>query len=272
MARQAAFAVDGIVDALVEFARDAMRKKGFAVLLAAIVATVLPCRDAHADVYLSEFLALNVASITDEDGDYSDWIEIYNTNAAPIDLGGWYLTDDASSLTKWRFPSTAVPAGGYLVVFASDKDRAVSGAELHTSFKLSGGGEYLGLVRSDGTTVEHEYAPAYPAQTADISWGLSSDLSQNRCFLDTTPGATNDDMPSCGIVDAVEFSVERGFFDAPFTVSLSTATPGALIYYTLDGQVPSVTDGVPYAGPIAVATSTTIRATAVAAGFRRRPR
>jgi hypothetical protein len=230
------------------------------LLLAALVCP----RASEATVYVTELLALNVSTLADEDGAFSDWIELYNANAAPIDLGGWYLTDDASLPTKWQLPTTVIPAGGYLVVFASDKNRAVSGAELHTNFKLSGGGEYLALVRADGTTLEHAYAPSFPPQVDDISWGLAGDLAQQRCFFDATPGAPNDESPSCGVVDALSFSSERGFYDAPFVVSITTSSAGASIYYTLDGSAPSSTNGALYSTPIPIPTTTTLRAIAYA--------
>ncbi len=127
---------------------------------------------------INEFMASNGSAvplgpgeILDEDGDASDWIEIHNPTGQAIDLGGWYLTDNAGNLTKWRFPDgTFLGRGGYLLVFASGKDRA--GDELHTNFKLSADGEYLGLIQGDGRTVAHEYAPYYPQQLSDISYGL----------------------------------------------------------------------------------------------------
>jgi len=67
---------------------------------------------ARADLYVTEFLALNVNGLTDQDGDHSDWLEIFNDGVAPADVDGWYLTDDAAALTKWQFPSASVPAGG----------------------------------------------------------------------------------------------------------------------------------------------------------------
>jgi hypothetical protein len=127
---------------------------------------------------ISEFMASNGSrlplgsgELLDEDGDSSDWIEIYNPTDGPVDIGGWYLTDDRATLTKWRFPEgRIVGPGAFLLVFASAKDRA--GAELHTNFKLDAAGGYLALVRPDGVTVVHEYAPAYPRQLADVSYGL----------------------------------------------------------------------------------------------------
>jgi len=66
------------------------------------------------------------------------WIEIYNSGLTRVNLDGWYLTDDSASPTKWRFPATDLFPRSYLMVFASGKNRSVSGAELHTNFKLDG--------------------------------------------------------------------------------------------------------------------------------------
>ena len=98
-----------------------------------------------ADLVISEFLASNHSGLADQDGDFSDWIEIHNTTAAPVSLNGWYLTDDPNNLPEWKFPNVSLGADGYLVVFASAKDRATAGSELHTNFKLAGDGEYLAL-------------------------------------------------------------------------------------------------------------------------------
>ncbi len=127
---------------------------------------------------INEFMASNGSQLPleegemlDADGDSSDWIELYNPTDAALALDGWYFTDDADDLTRWRFPeAVTLDAGGFLIVFASGKDR--SSGELHTNFKLGAGGGYLALVRPDGRTVAHEYEPAYPEQISDISYGL----------------------------------------------------------------------------------------------------
>src|SRR5690242_9944300 len=54
---------------------------------------------------ISEFMAANASSLRDEDGDFSDWIEIYNLNSQPASLQGWYLTDSAGNLAQWQFPA-----------------------------------------------------------------------------------------------------------------------------------------------------------------------
>ncbi len=123
---------------------------------------------------ISELMAINGDTLADEDGEYLDWIEIYNPTGAEVPLDGWFLTDDPGNLTKWRFPDVSVAADDYRVVFASDKDRRDPLGELHTNFKLSGSGEYLALVQDDESTIAHEYAPEFPRQLEDVSYGLPS--------------------------------------------------------------------------------------------------
>ena len=86
---------------------------------------------------ISEFMADNDESLADEDGEFSDWLEIRNPESAPFDLSGCFLTDDPGQPTKWRFPDNLwIEGNGYLVVFASGKDRAMADSELHCSFEL----------------------------------------------------------------------------------------------------------------------------------------
>ena len=152
---------------------------------AAALATVLLCAGGEArgtcdpgtELLISEFMAQNATTIADEDGDYSDWIEIYDPCQPVVSLDGWYLTDDPDNLTKWRFPAVQLARGGTLLVFASGKNRAVAGSPLHTSFKLGAEGEYLALVKPDGTTVAQEFAPEFPPQYVDISYGFTQAAS-----------------------------------------------------------------------------------------------
>ncbi|MBN2473626.1 MAG: lamin tail domain-containing protein [Pirellulales bacterium] len=120
---------------------------------------------------ITEFMAENDGTLADADGDFPDWIEIHNPTDTTVNLDGWYLTDALAERTKWEFPEVLVEPGGYLVVFASEKDRT-DPAELHTNFQLDGGGEYLALIRPDGTTVAHKFAPEYPNQHYGVSYGL----------------------------------------------------------------------------------------------------
>ncbi len=212
---------------------------------------------------ISEFMADNNSTLADEDGQFSDWIEIYNPTAAPIDLSGYFLTDNKSDPTLWPFPSVSLPAGGHLLVFASGKNRNNPATTLHTSFQLDRAGEYLALV-GPGPVVLQAFDP-YPTQRGDISYGvLGGDLSLVTFMGQPTPGTVNDSAPPPPA--KVEFSRDSGFFTEPFTVSLSSMTPDAIIRYTLNGSVPSATNGFTYVAPIAVNGTTRLRAAALAYG------
>ncbi len=150
------------------FGRSAKRNRASAARRSSF--EKLESRLAMAGLVINEFLASNTAGLQDEDGDRSDWIELKNTTAAPINLAGYHLTDDSGNLEKWTLPAVNIGAGGYLVIFASDKNRTVVGQNLHTNFSLDEAGEYLALVAPDGETIEDAFAP-FPAQVANISFG-----------------------------------------------------------------------------------------------------
>ncbi|HUR46534.1 MAG TPA: lamin tail domain-containing protein, partial [Candidatus Saccharimonadales bacterium] len=153
----------------------------------------------EADPYISEFMAANSRTLADENGEFSDWIEIYNPSALTLNLEGWSLTDSANNLTQWRFPATNISGGGFLVVFASGKDRRLPGARLHTNFKLTAGGEYLALVKPDGARIASQFTPQFPAQVQDVSYGFAQfgepplfTAGTNGVYFTTaTPGAAN---------------------------------------------------------------------------------
>ncbi|MBN1363112.1 MAG: lamin tail domain-containing protein [Sedimentisphaerales bacterium] len=150
---------------------------------------------------ISEFLASNDRGLRDEEGDYSDWIEIHNASASIVDLEGWYLTDDLGDLKQWEFPAVVVEPGGYLVVFASGKNERDPQDELHTSFSLSSGGESAALVEPDGETVAHAYAD-YPRQFADISYGLGSGgfAGQTETVLVAAGASARALIPTSGVL------------------------------------------------------------------------
>ncbi len=167
-------------------------------------------------LWISEFMANNTKTLKDQDGAYSDWLEIDNPGTAPVNLGGWSLTDSATNLKMWQFPSEDLQAGQYLVVFASGKDRAVAGSELHTNFTLTPSGGYLALVEPDGKTITDAYSPQYPAQVADISYGWSQDLTTQGYFTSPSPGMANIGQPIPNVAQQVivnELMYHPGFGD-----------------------------------------------------------
>jgi hypothetical protein len=132
-----------------------------------------------------EFQADNRSSLRDEDGDFSDWIEIYNPTLSPIELEGWVLTNDPRDLDAsigegddqplWKLPEKTLQPDEYLVVFASGKDRTDPDGELHTDFDLSANGDYLALFRvdDDQITIGTEFSPQFPPQVADQTFGMA---------------------------------------------------------------------------------------------------
>ena len=214
----------------------------------------------------------NTTEFLDEDGDSSDWIEIYNPFDFGINLDGWFLSDDAANLSKWRFPSVVIPGKGYLLVFASTKNRASAFGELHANFQLSAGGEYLGLSMPDQETVS-EFAAEYPKQVAGVSYGLpeaSENAPRNYRYFDVpTPGSANSETAFMGIVGDTEFDQDRGLYDAAFDINLSSHTPSAVIRYTLDMSEPTEANGMTFTAgtPISISDTTCLRARAFLSGW-----
>jgi hypothetical protein len=224
---------------------------------------------------ISEFMASNGSTLQDTDGDYSDWIEVHNPDPVAVDLTGWFLTDSAGSPTKWSFPAVVLAPGEYRVVFASNKDRRLPEAELHTNFALSAGGEYLGLIRPDGA-VAFEYAPSFPRQSDNVSYGLPAAEAGGvlpPTFLSTpTPGQPNPSAAVPAPTERVAFSRPAGLFTAPFSLELTGAGAGQVIRYVIrdtsqpEGEGPVLDESSPaYAAPIAIDSTVWIRAAVFAA-------
>ena len=222
-------------------------------------------------VVINEFLALNSGdTYRDEDGDPSDWIEIYNADTVAVNLGGWFLTDDMGKPTQWRFPSYTMQAKTFLVVFASGKDRTNATGRLHTNFQLNNGGEFLGLLDAN-TNLVSAFSPVYPVQYKDVSYGRNRlNLDEVGYFALPTPGLTNA-TSGAGFAPEVASSRASGTFplNAPFWVTLGSADPTATnvtVYYSLGTNLPG-TNTLVYSGPIAITNTTVLRACASVPGL-----
>ncbi|MGJ8643184.1 MAG: lamin tail domain-containing protein [Luteolibacter sp.] len=215
---------------------------------------------------ITEFLASNDEVLLDSDGDPSDWIELHNPGSTSLSVAGFYLTDELDNLTKWLLPDVTIAPGEYLVVFASGKNRFNPGAELHTNFQLSSNGEYLALVKPDGEIVVTEFNPTYPEQSADVSFGYDGSNNKEGYLIIPTPGAANGSTVD-GFVKDTDFTLDRGLYDSPIQVGISSATVDAEIRYTLDGTKPTVATGLVYTSPISLSETTVLRAAAYKVGF-----
>jgi hypothetical protein len=213
---------------------------------------------------ISEFMADDEATLPDEDGEHSGWIEIFNPTASTVNLAGWTLTDRPDQPGLWTFPALELRPGACCVVFASGKDRTRLGAPLHTNFRLNNAGEFLALIGPSPGQL-HAFAPAFPPQRPDIAYGLlGGDPGLVRYLGVPTPGARNDETPPSPM--PVEVSVPGRLFAQSFTVTLSAPDPEAEIRFTVDGSRPGLTNGARYLDPIPIDTTTHLRAVAVVGG------
>jgi hypothetical protein len=237
-----------------------------AALLACALAPTAPARaaDTFSSVYINEFLADNQHSMKDNNGDYSGWIELYNGGSEPLNLGGWFLTDTPTNLTKWRFPVIGLLPGNYVVVFASGKGRTNDLAHLHTNFHLRKEGGYLALVTPSAKVIS-EFAP-YPKQSADVSYGrVRGEPDVSGYFAQPSHGRANE-SGGPGFAPAVVFSRASSSFTEPFLLELSCPSTNAVICYTLDGQLPNRESGF-YHAPISVTNTMSVRARAYQDGL-----
>ena len=108
----------------------------------------------HATVVINEVMASNGSTLADEDGDYPDWIELYNTGSEAVNLEGWGLSDDYDDPFQWTFPDVTVGAEEFLLVFASNKDRRNPDAILHTNFAIGRDGDEIVITRPDEYQVD----------------------------------------------------------------------------------------------------------------------
>ena len=207
---------------------------------------------------INEFMAINQTLLADEDGEFSDWIEIYNPTSGPINLLGWSLTDDKVLPLKWVFPDVTIQMNSYLVVFASEKDRSIPFKQMHTNFKLSGDGEYFTLFNPGGIAVT-KFDPSYPLQRPDVSFGYFENTYSS--FSDPTPGKVN--VTAGAFLSAPVFNKNHGFFYTPFSLEITTVDQGAQIYYTTDGSVPDMANGQLYGAPLTIGSTAIIRARAI---------
>ncbi|HLS04733.1 MAG TPA: CotH kinase family protein [Wenzhouxiangella sp.] len=192
---------------------------------------------AGCSVVINEFSAARQRQIADEDGDYPDWIELYNCTRRSIDLGGWYLSDSQKRPLRWRFPDVRLKGRDHLLVWASGKDRRDDPNSLHTNFSIKSAGEPLLLSDPDGETVDH-VKPVEVGKNQSV--GRYPDGGRLLYFHDEpTPGMPNQASGrQVATLPAVTFSHASGFYDGPFELTLGHADDSATIYYTLDGSAP----------------------------------
>jgi len=246
------------------------------LLYSLILAMALPGTveaESPLSLVINEFMASNNSSARDPQGQYDDWIEIHNYGNDAIDIGGMYLTDDLTVLTKWQIPgnnpsATTIGPGDYLLIWA---DNDTTDVGLHANFKLDAAGEEIALFDYNGSTLIDSVV--FGEQVADISYGRYPDAGEDwRLFSSSSPAGKNEGG-YLGEVSDTKFSHNRGFYNNPFSVTIATETKGAVIYYTIDGSEPysvsgRTAGGMVYNAPVPINSTTCLRAVAVKPGWK----
>jgi uncharacterized protein YfcZ (UPF0381/DUF406 family) len=188
-------------------------------------------------VVINEFMASNDSTFADQDGDFDDWIELYNNSTASIDLSGFYLSDDAGEITQWTFPAgTVIDGGGYLIIWA-DEDEDQEG--LHASFKLSASAETVVLADTSGAIID---IINYSDQETDISYGRFPNGVGDFQSMTPTPNAENNMTTSTSNLDQSELinltispnPTSGSFF---LEVNGNDGKESRLLIYRIDGRL-----------------------------------
>lgn len=198
-------------------------------------------------VVLNEICSNNFTLVQDRNGNYTDYIELYNAGSEEISLAGCYLSDDADNLWKYPLESIKLAPGEFYVVWMDGMEDAESG---RSGFGISRHGEEIFLSHPDtGKIIDSVKVPALVYNT---SYGRIQDGGGEWEKMTATAGHSNEGaeiLPSIELENPV-FSVESGFYDSPFSLEIS-AGEGEVIYYTLDGSNPTK-DSPVYQNPILI--------------------
>lgn len=178
------------------------------------------------ELVINEFMADNDSTVTDQDGEYEDWIEFYNNGNVELSLAGLYLSDDATEPNMWAFPDTTIAAGGYLIVWA-DEDEDQEG--LHASFKISKSGESI-LLSEPTLSIIDEIS--FGEQLTDTTYGRYPNGTGSFEFMPPTFGTENT-LDITGVEDMADVSVDGlNAFPNPFrdqlTISIDLSKSAAV--------------------------------------------
>lgn len=209
-------------------------------------AAYLPTKaEANGGVTVNEVCSKNTAYQT-SDGNYYDWIELYNSGSAEADLSGWGLSDKTEEPYRYVFPEgTHIASGGRLLVYC-DSNAALTNDRI-APFGLSASGETILLTDSNGNIA---HTITFGALAANTSYGQYPDGSGKFYTLECTPDKENKAPEGSAAVRTPLFSDDSGFYDSSFSLTI-TAEEGCTVYYTTDGSEPTA-DSQKYESPITI--------------------
>lgn len=216
-----------------------VKNKGF--LCTCLIITLFTCFGFSLfanSVVINELMSSNATTIADDDGDYEDWIELYNAGSEAINLSGYGLSDDYARPFRWVLPDVQLHPGGFLLVWASGKDRNNPEHALHTNFSINTLGEEVILTHPEGNRVDEVMPMHVPT---DISYGRKPNGTGSWYFFEEpTPGQSNTGTAYNEVLSPPVFSLPGGFYQQTFELSLSHERNNATIIYTTDGSIPCI--------------------------------
>ena len=219
----------------------------------------------NAQVKINEYSASNSgATILDNTGNNSDWIELYNSGASAVNIGGWNISDDPTNLTKYYVPSgITIGANSFLRIWCSGKGSPADAVgHIHTNFKLTQcNGDWI-ILKNGGTIVD---SLRLRRTQATHSRGRKPDGSSTwNIFTSPTPNASNTSTGYAAYAPTPVMNTPPGFYSGTKLVSLSVTPSNSLtMYYTTDGSEPTTGSSMYVSTPVSISTTSVLRAYAV---------
>ena len=218
-----------------------------------ILLLLLFCNFAHGQLFINEVMSNNQNAFPDNDGDYSDWIEIYNGGSSSVNLNGYYLSDNPDSIQKWRIPSILLNPYTFTTIWCSGKNKF--GTNKHTNFSIDSQGETVFLSDPFLNVVDNISPLILPP---NVTYGRLPDGSSNLGLLSSPTFRSSNNTAtflSGTINDLPLFSIPGGFYTTAQSISLTHPDPLATIHYTLDGSDPTINSPI-FSAPISVQSRT----------------
>jgi CotH kinase protein/Lamin Tail Domain/Chitobiase/beta-hexosaminidase C-terminal domain len=229
--------------------------------LSLVLFLALQVHDAKSQLVINEYSTSNLTQFVDNHSDYGDWVEIYNTSASVVSLSGYHLSDNATNILKYTFPSTAsIGSNGFMRVWCSGRNTYTT-TTYHTNFKLTQTknnkekiilSDAAGIILDSLTLTKTQLGHSFGRVTnGSPVWGI---------FVSPTPNGTNNNATSYARYAAKpDFPTPAGFYTAAFTALITSTEPGGTTRYTTDGTAPTTSSPI-YTSGVSIPSTKVLKA------------